>query len=113
MTDVLHPAAKQIVPADWVVCLEVMEHIPKASERTALALLRSASARGMVISWATPGQGGHGHVNEQSAESVRSKFEALGFAYDASATKSLRGMATLPWFRKTSYVFRKVTGGLR
>merc|ERR1712232_875896 len=37
---------------DWVMCLEVLEHIPSEFEQVALANLRRHARKGAVISWA-------------------------------------------------------------
>ena len=40
---------------DWVVSLEVAEHIPVEYEQPYLANLASLSSMGVILSWATPG----------------------------------------------------------
>jgi SAM-dependent methyltransferase len=49
---------------DLAISLEVAEHLPEASARLFVAYLTSL-APVVVFSGAIPGQGGHGHVNEQ------------------------------------------------
>merc|ERR1711920_1014384 len=44
--------------ADWVVSIEVGEHIPPAFENRFLATVTSHARKGIVLSWAVPGQGG-------------------------------------------------------
>ena len=41
----------QLGAADWVLCLEVAEHIPRAFEERLLANLDSHNRRGIVMSW--------------------------------------------------------------
>ena len=62
----------------FIQCLEVAEHLPASS---AEALITSLTRHGRVIlfSAAPPGQGGHGHVNEQPYEYWRAHFSSRQF----------------------------------
>ena len=42
---------------DWILCLEVGEHIPKKYESVLIDNIASHARVGAVISWAIPGQG--------------------------------------------------------
>jgi hypothetical protein len=63
---------------DMVLCLETAEHLP---EQYADTLVESAALHSDCIIWsaATPGQGGHAHVNEQPASYWVRKFQERGF----------------------------------
>ena len=50
---------------DWVLSIEVGEHLPKKYEKTFIENLHRHNAKGVILSWAVKGQGGLGHVNEQ------------------------------------------------
>ncbi len=50
---------------DWVMSLEVGEHIPKEQESAYIGNIVRHAFRGVVMSWAVPGQAGHHHVNNQ------------------------------------------------
>ncbi len=91
----------------WVLCLEVMEHISRQFEATALKNLDAGNRCGIVISWAVPGQGGHGHVNEQVNQHAVDWFDARGYAHDRATQKVLRQAARIRWFKSTTMVFRK------
>ena len=65
-------------PYDWVLSLEVGEHLPKRHEAAFLENCHRHNARGMVLSWATRGQGGTGHVNEQDNDYVKAAVCAMG-----------------------------------
>jgi hypothetical protein len=56
------------VGADWVLSLEVAEHIPPQYTDNFLRNVRCRAKLGAVVSWALPGQGGHHHVNNLSEE---------------------------------------------
>lgn len=91
----------------WAMSLEVFEHVPKEHEAALMESLVAAAARGCIISWATPGQGGLGHVNEQPPDYVLGLFAEAGYSPDWDATKELRARASLDWFRRNVMVFRK------
>lgn len=93
---------------DWVVSLEVGEHIPPSFEATFIDNLHRHNTRGIILSWAVEGQSGHGHVNERTNESVRDDFRALGYRSDMLLERRLReSITTCGWFRNTIMVFRR------
>lgn len=91
-----------------VLCFEVAEHIPKEYEDVFLRNVINASTGLIIISWAVKGQGGHGHVNEQDAEYVISKFKELGYSYNDAYSKHFRLKSSLWWFNESIYVFQKI-----
>lgn len=98
---------------DWVLCLEVGEHIPLEYEKIFLENLDRHNNCGIVLSWAIRGQGGDGHVNCLDNWEVIEKVERLGYQMDMESTVKLRqSCAEYPntgwWFRNTLMVFRKV-----
>ena len=92
---------------DWVLCIEVGEHLPKKYEKTFVENLHRHNTKGIILSWAVKGQGGFGHFNEQSNEYVKEMMAQYGYENDTEAEKSLRQCAKLPWFKNTLMVFRK------
>lgn len=92
---------------DWVLSLEVGEHIPKQFEDNFVNNLHNHAIKGIVVSWAVPGQGGHGHFNEQSNEYIRDRFEKLGYTSDLDAEKFLRDNSSHFWFKNTIMVFNR------
>ena len=93
---------------DWVMSLEVGEHIPEEYESVFINNLHQNNTFGIILSWAVIGQGGHGHVNCRSNEYIIRKFEDLGYIFDMDNTTQLRSISTLDWFRNTLMVFRVV-----
>ena len=73
----------------------------------ALANLDACNTCGVVMSWAEPGQGGHGHVNEQLNRHAVDWFSAHGYFHDKGTQEMLRQAAEIGWFRNTIMVFRK------
>jgi hypothetical protein len=96
------------VEFDLVLSLEVAEHIPKAFESTYLHNLKCSSKRFIIISWASPGQFGSGHVNLLEFPKVIKKMKIYGFKYNKNETKSLRANSSLPWFRRNLAVYNKI-----
>jgi hypothetical protein len=97
---------------DWVLSLEVGEHIPAEYEETFMQNLDKHSKDGIVLSWAVRGQGGDGHVNCKDNEEVIPVVCSMGYDYEIVKTKELREeCATYPnvgwWFRNTLMVFRR------
>lgn len=92
---------------DWVLCLEVAEHVPRAFEDVLVDLLVHASQAGLIISWAPPGQTGHHHVNERPHDQVNAMLTARGMRFDEGTTQALRSAATLPQFRNNLLVYRR------
>lgn len=119
--DLTLPAA--LPRADWVVSLEVAEHVTSVHEATLVRNLHVHNCRGVIISWAALGQKGTGHVNNHGQHYIVSLFDELGYDFDARQSRDLRadrgppatttpGMPPLlsknyPWFRKSIYVFRR------
>ena len=95
-------------PSDWVLALEVGEHLPKEHEANFVENCHRFNAKGMVLSWATKGQGGTGHVNEQDNEYVKAMVCKKGYVNDLDAECTLRKAAAFSYFKRTVMVFRKL-----
>ena len=105
--DLATPLTGALAPRDWVLCLEVGEHIPARYESTFLANLDALNVQGAVISWAVS-RNGHGHVNPHPNSWAIEKFQQRGYTHDVQAQRALRAsVATLAWFRTTLLVFRR------
>ena len=108
--------------ADWVLSLEVGEHIPRDYEMNYLRNLHAHNCRGMVLSWAYLGKWGVGHVNTHSGAYLLNATAALGYTLDQSATQLLKNSrqrrdrhsgtpnVSAPWsWLRTVAVYRRVT----
>jgi cyclopropane fatty-acyl-phospholipid synthase-like methyltransferase len=91
---------------DWILSLEVGEHIPLTRANTFLANVADFATKGIVISWAVPGQGGYGHINEQPNSFVSDYFSSAGFYQDHLWQVQLRQAASIWWFKESLMVFR-------
>lgn len=92
---------------DWVVSLEVGEHIPVEFETNFIENLVRHTEKGIVLSWALKDQGGLGHVNCRNNPYIKRKICSYGFLNDVQAEEELRKKAKLSWFKGTIMVFRK------
>lgn len=95
---------------DWVMSLEVGEHIPKEFEKTFIENLHRHNINGIVLSWAVKGQMGTGHVNEQDNDYIKKVLAKYGYVNDVGAECELRNRASAFWFKNSLMVFRKKQG---
>jgi len=92
---------------EWVMSLEVGEHLPKKYEQIFIDNLCNNCSQGIILSWAVKGQGGSGHFNEQDNQYVKNQIEKRGFYNDIEAESILRSDCSLRWFRNTTMIFIK------
>ena len=101
--------------ADWVVSLEVGEHVPHEFEPMLIRNLHAANCRGIVLSWGTytPGKRGHGDANYHSASYLVAIFESLGYRFLAESTPHYLRLPLSPrhfWFDKNLVgIFERIT----
>ena len=104
-------AALARAPADWVLSLEVGEHVPARFTAPFLDNLHHANRQGIILSWAVPGQGGYHHTHELANRDVVALVESRGYRRDLALTKFLRGRAvgwaSCRWFRNSLLAFRR------
>jgi hypothetical protein len=65
--------------ADWVMSLEVAEHVPAAHEFAVVRNLHAHNRRGIVLSWGALHQPGVAHVNNHNATYIAKIFDGLGY----------------------------------
>lgn len=95
-------------PRGWVMSIEVGEHISKKQEAAFMDNLVRLSMKGIVLTWAVKGQGGHQHINTQNNDYVIAEMAARNMVYDKPLSDSLRkDVRWYPWLRNTIMVFRK------
>jgi len=92
---------------DWVLCLEVGEHVPAKYGATVLDNITFHARRGVVLSWARPGQLGHFHVNNRPNEWVIAQMGARGWAHDLKTPRTVRRAASFGHFKGTLMVWSK------
>jgi hypothetical protein len=98
---------------DWVLTLEVGEHLPLEYESVFIDNIVNNSKRGIVLSWAVEGQAGHGHFNCRNNDYVKRAIMARGYRNNVATEQWLRSQVDLSWFANTIMVFTKVGEKLR
>jgi SAM-dependent methyltransferase len=90
--------------SDLAVCLEVAEHLPAIAADPFIATL-CALAPVVLFSAAIPGQGGHGHLNEQPPAYWVERFERHGFEVSGELRWHFWGAADVePWYQQNLLV---------
>jgi SAM-dependent methyltransferase len=74
---------------DVVISMEVAEHLPQSVDERYVELLASLGPV-IVFTAATPGQGGHDHINEQPHEYWLEKFGRRGLVRNAELSERWR-----------------------
>jgi len=94
---------------DLALCLEVAEHIENKFSAGLVENLTDLSDT-VVFTAATPGQGGHFHINEQPHEFWINIFKRMNYSYDAKTTEevksSMRKAGILSWYCDNLMVFK-------
>jgi SAM-dependent methyltransferase len=102
---------------DVVVSTEVAEHLPATCADRYVCLMCAASRRWVVLTGATPGQGGTDHVNEQPHEYWIQKLAARGFSYHRDLSERWRAdwkdKAICTWYYLNVMVFEREGGPSR
>jgi hypothetical protein len=94
---------------DWVLSIEVGEHIPLEYEAQFIDNLVGICTTGVIMSWAVPGQGGRGHINEKTNAYLVDEMRKRGFEYDIAQTTLFRKSVSggTKWLRGSLMVFRR------
>ena len=92
---------------DWVLSLEVAEHIPKQYEHVYIGNLARHCREGIVMSWAVPDQGGLAHINNRPLPYVLDLLAHYGFNHDNESSKALQDSSSFQWLRQNINVFRR------
>jgi len=95
---------------EWVISIEVGEHLPVQYETIFIENLISHVKDGLILSWAVEGQGGYGHFNCRNNDYIKDRLATYGFYNDISAENFLRNKASVFWLKNTIMVFRKKSG---
>jgi len=90
---------------DLVQCLEVGEHLPKASSDALVGNLIRHSDK-VLFSASTPGQGGENHINEQTHEFWRLLFAKHGYKPFDLFRPMIAGISTVEsWYRRNIFLY--------
>ena len=95
-------------PFDLAVSTEVAEHLPKNLAGPFVDFMIGSSPL-VIFTAAHPGQGGHGHINEQPQSYWIEKFAERGRPHDAEASVTIAEKACAngcdPWLYENLMVF--------
>jgi SAM-dependent methyltransferase len=95
---------------DVVISTEVAEHLPASCADRYVDVL-CAAADVVVFTAATPGQGGHDHVNEQPHDYWMAKFRARGFSFQEQRSLQWRAVwdarQTQSWYHRNLMLFHR------
>ena len=98
--------------SDYVQTFEVGEHIPEKYESIFIENICNNAKKGIIMSWALPGQGGDGHINEKSTSYIIKKIEKYGFKLNREKTNEIRQNITISlkfiYFKHNLLIFDKV-----
>lgn len=94
-------------PRDYVLCLEVGEHIPSTYEQRLIDNIDKHNTKGIILSWAIEGQPGEGHVNCRNNDYIENIFKSKGYAQNIDDQNMLRESSSLWWFKNTIMVFER------
>lgn len=109
----LHDPLDLGVSFDWVLCLEVAEHLEAAAAGTLCdSIVRHvAKPHGrLFFTAAVPGQHGPGHLNCQPLQYWRTLLESRGLVWLAIESQQLSGLWTkaaprAPWYGRNLQIF--------
>lgn len=91
---------------DWVMCLEVAEHVPRQFSGVLLANIKRHARKGIVMSWSADWEG-IGHVaclpKEQFIDLVEKE---TGFIHDRPASEAVAGGCEIDYIGRSLAVFR-------
>ena len=90
--------------AQWVMSIEVGEHIPSRFEGAFFRNLHAHNCVGVILSWAALAQDGQGHINNHKSSYVAETMRSLGYFVNANLTNSLRRGAAIPGMPYTARV---------
>ena len=94
--------------SDWVMSLEVGEHIPSHQEGMMIRNLHAHNCKGIILSWSVAGHGGHHHVNLHNNEYLIEIFSELGYDNDVESANFMTSNIPQMWeFLREIMVFRR------
>ena len=92
---------------DWIISLEVAEHIPAQFESIYINNLVAHAKEGIILSWAKIGQSGHYHVNNRNSDYVIKLMESKNFSHDFQSSNYFKMKSSLSWLKDNINVFRR------
>ncbi|XP_059177313.1 uncharacterized protein LOC131956751 [Physella acuta] len=94
---------------DWVISVEVGEHIPPQFEDIYLDNLVRHAREGLILSWGKPGQMGLSHVNNKPLTEVIAQLNKRGFHIVPEDGQHLREAASVFWLKDNIQVYKRTS----
>lgn len=91
---------------DLAICLEVAEHLTETAGANLVNLINRCTDN-ILWSAAIPGQGGHGHVNEQWPNYWIHQFNDLGFFAEPIGLELWENPEVEPWYKQNLYLLTR------
>lgn len=93
-----------------VISLEVGEHLPKEAQETFMRTITLSCSKHLILSWASIGQPGIGHINCRDQKEVIADVESRGFKLNEAATKEARANVDVncDWLERNLLVFERI-----
>ena len=95
--------------ADYVLSVEVGEHIPPEHEFMYVRNLHAHNCRGIVLSWANLEQIGVAHVNTHSRKYLLNLLASLGYVHNAKVSRALRAASSHGWLKNNLLMFDRIS----
>jgi tryptophanyl-tRNA synthetase len=97
-------------PLYSVISLEVGEHLPKSAQETFVKSLTDSCKKHLILSWASIGQPGIGHINCREQNEVIEDIESRGFKLNKEATEDARNNVddNCDWLQRNLLVFERI-----
>ncbi|KAL3864729.1 hypothetical protein ACJMK2_006386 [Sinanodonta woodiana] len=92
---------------DWVISLEVAEHIPREFENVYISNINRHAREGLVLSWAVPGQGGYAHINNHPLYYVVQIMKENGLHHNPEKSEVLKKAAKISWLKQNVNVYMR------
>lgn len=92
---------------DWLISLEVAEHIPRRFENKFIDLLHKHNKYGIIITWSDDEKKGDGHVNVRTNDYVDKLFTELGYTRDKCNEKLIRKVNYRLTYWRNLFIFKK------
>lgn len=93
--------------ADWVLCIEVGQHVPRRWERVVVDNLVRHAREGVIVSWSSHGQGGYSQPNPRSQGYIIELFDEHDFRQNSEESKVLKDSPKAGWLKRNIMVFRR------
>lgn len=93
-----------------IISLEVGEHIPKEGQEVFMQNITNNCSKHLILSWASIGQPGIGHINCRDQKEVIADVESRGFKLNEAATKEARANVdkNCDWLERNLLVFERI-----